>query len=480
MKEKILRGLVIFMNINNSFLSSNLHIFEQVSSMTDDGFIVVNRKGDVIHINDKYCEFLGTTKDKALGKSIFNIIPNSHMLEVMEKKYSEECVIQNYILGKEKEKSAIVSRSYVEDEFGNIIAGVAQVKFRVETLDVAKKLIKEYVELEFYKQEYLDKTNKDFYFDKLVGKSEAFSKIKKIAQKASRTNFSVLITGDTGTGKEVIAKAIHNNSDRKDKPLVTLNCAAIPEELFESELFGYEDGAFTGAKKGGKKGKFFIANNGTIFLDEIGDLPLSMQVKLLRVLQEKEIDPIGSLKPIPINVRVIAATRKDLSKLITTGEFREDLYYRLNVINIEMPNLIERQADILEFADYFLNKLNLEYNTLKTFSSAVKQCLQAYSWPGNIRELDNVIKSAYAINDSSIIELSDLPSKLVTKSSNILDENQNPSLEDLLSTFEKKVILENLKKAHWDCKQVANEFKIHPSVLYKKIKKYNISKKEVL
>lgn len=467
------------MDSNNIFLSSHLHIFEQVSSMTDDGFIVVNRKGEVIHINDKYCNFLGTTKAEALGKSIFNIIPNSHMLEVMEKRYCEECVIQNYILGKEKEKSAIVSRSYVEDDNGDVIAGVAQVKFRVETLDVAKKLIKEYVELEFYKQEYFNDIKENFCFDKLVGSSDSFSKIKKLAQKASKTNFSVLITGNTGTGKEVIAKAIHSNSERRDNPLVSLNCAAIPEELLESELFGYEDGAFTGAKKGGKKGKFFIANNGTIFLDEIGDMPISMQGKLLRVLQEKEIDPIGSIKPIPIDVRIIAATRKNLPELITNGKFREDLYYRLNVINIEMPDLAERQDDILEFAEYFLNKLNLEYNTVKTFSSSVKKCLRDYSWPGNIRELDNVIKSAYAINDSIEIELSDLPTKLVSKSSKNSFLQTHTSLEEQMNDYEKQLLLDYLKKAHWNCKYVAEELGIHQSVLYKKIKKYGISKIDI-
>ena len=349
-------------NNNNKYL--HMHIFEKVSSMSDDGFIVVNRKGEVIHINEKYCSFLGTTKEKALGKSIFNIIPNSMMLDVMEKKYCEECVIQTYIIGIEKEKSAIVSRSYVENEEGEVIAGVAQVKFRLQTLDVAKKLMKDYVELEYYKEQYLNSKKYICSFEKMVGKSKSFLEVKRIGIKASKTNFPVLITGKTGTGKEVFARAIHANSERAEKLMVSINCAAIPEDLLESELFGYEEGSFTGAKKGGKKGKFFIANGGTIFLDEIGDMPLSMQAKLLRVLQEKEIDPIGSTSSIPIDVRVIAATRKNLPEMIEKGEFREDLYYRLNVINIEMPPLCDRKEDILELAGFFLNKLNLEYKTV--------------------------------------------------------------------------------------------------------------------
>lgn len=460
-------------NNNNKYL--HMHIFEKVSSMSDDGFIVVNRKGEVIHINEKYCNFLGTTKEKALGKSIFNIIPNSMMLDVMEKKYCEECVIQTYIIGIEKEKSAIVSRSYVENEEGEVIAGVAQVKFRLQTLDVAKKLMKDYVELEYYKEQYLNSKKYICSFEKMVGKSKSFLEVKRIGIKASKTNFPVLITGKTGTGKEVFARAIHTNSERAEKLMVSINCAAIPEDLLESELFGYEEGSFTGAKKGGKKGKFFIANGGTIFLDEIGDMPLSMQAKLLRVLQEKEIDPIGSTSSIPIDVRVIAATRKNLPEMIEKGEFREDLYYRLNVINIEMPPLCDRKEDILELAGFFLNKLNLEYKTVTGFSKEVKKCLKEYSWPGNVRELDNVIKSAYAINDNFMIELKDLPSKMVENSQHI-SATEETGLENLMENYEKNLIISFLKKNHWNCSEAANKMGIHRSVLYKKIKKYNIEK----
>ena len=460
-------------NNNNKYL--HMHIFEKVSSMSDDGFIVVNRKGEVIHINEKYCSFLGTTKEKALGKSIFNIIPNSMMLDVMEKKYCEECVIQTYIVGIEKEKSAIVSRSYVENEEGEVIAGVAQVKFRLQTLDVAKKLMKDYVELEYYKEQYLNSKKYICSFEKMVGKSKSFLEVKRIGIKASKTNFPVLITGKTGTGKEVFARAIHANSERAEKLMVSINCAAIPEDLLESELFGYEEGSFTGAKKGGKKGKFFIANGGTIFLDEIGDMPLSMQAKLLRVLQEKEIDPIGSTSSIPIDVRVIAATRKNLPEMIEKGEFREDLYYRLNVINIEMPPLRVRKEDILELAGFFLNKLNLEYKTVTGFSKEVKKCLKEYSWPGNVRELDNVIKSAYAINDNFMIELKDLPSKMVENSQHI-SGTEETGLENLMENYEKNLIISFLKKNHWNCSEAANKMGIHRSVLYKKIKKYNIEK----
>lgn len=448
-------------------------IFEQLSSMTDDGFIVVDRDGNVIHINEKYCNFLGTTEEEALGKSILNIIPNSMMLDVMEKKYCEECVIQTYILGKEAEKGAIVSRSYVEDKYGNIIAGVAQVKFRIQTLDIAQKLMKNYVELKYYREEYVKNNKLNLSFKTMVGDSDSFMKVKKIGIKASKTNFPVFLSGSTGTGKEVLAKAIHLNSDRKNHPMVSINCGAVPENLLESELFGYEEGAFTGAKKGGKKGKFLIASGGTLFLDEIGDMPLGMQVKLLRVLQENEIDPVGSIHSIPINVRIIAATKKNIEKMIELGEFREDLYYRLNVIKIELPNLNERKSDILKLADYFLNKLNVEYKTIKGFSKEVKECLETFKWPGNIRELDNVIKSAYAISDDLMIKLIDLPPKLSFYNKEKQIENKSGNLVTLVNEYEKNIIL-NVLNSSKNCKEASEKLGIHRSALYKKIKKYEI------
>ncbi|MGO2118759.1 MAG: sigma-54 interaction domain-containing protein [Fusobacterium sp.] len=448
-------------------------IFEQLSSMTDDGFIVVDRDGNVIHINEKYCNFLGTTEEEALGKSILNIIPNSMMLDVMEKKYCEECVIQTYILGKEAEKGAIVSRSYVEDKDGNIIAGVAQVKFRIQTLDIAQKLMKNYVELKYYREEYVKNNKLNLSFKTMVGDSDSFMKVKKIGIKASKTNFPVFLSGSTGTGKEVLAKAIHLNSDRKNHPMVSINCGAVPENLLESELFGYEEGAFTGAKKGGKKGKFLIASGGTLFLDEIGDMPLGMQVKLLRVLQENEIDPVGSIHSIPINVRIIAATKKNIEKMIELGEFREDLYYRLNVIKIELPNLNERKSDILKLADYFLNKLNVEYKTIKGFSKEVKECLETFKWPGNIRELDNVIKSAYAISDYLMIKLIDLPPKLSFYNKEKQIENKSGNLVTLVNEYEKNIIL-NVLNSSKNCKEASEKLGIHRSALYKKIKKYEI------
>ncbi len=456
------------------------YIFDEILSLSDDGFVVVDKKGIITDINDQYCKYLKTTKEIAIGKCIKEIIPNTKMLDIVKNAYKEEGAILRLQEQRDDVEDAtfLVNRSCVFDENKKVIAGVAQVKFRLQTLDSAKKLIQEYAEFEFYKEEYMKKNTSGYCsFDNVIGESPKFRELKKSGMKAARTSFSVLLTGETGTGKEVFANAIHYSSDRREKPMISINCAAIPSELLESELFGYEDGAFTGAKKGGKKGKFELANNGTLFLDEIGDMPLCMQAKLLRVLQEKEVEKIGGYKPIPVDVRIIAATRKNLQEMMENGEFREDLYYRLNVINIEMIPLRERSDDVLELANHFLNKLNKDYKTGITLSKEVKECFKTYAWPGNVRELDNVIKSAYAACENFIIQLSDLPSKMVSRHK--LDtfeeiKGSGKKLTQMMEEYEKGILEEALKRNEGNCQKTADELGIHRSAMYKKIAKYGI------
>lgn len=458
------------------------YIFDEILTMTDDGFIVVDSEGIVTDINDQYCDFLGTSKEKAIGGSIKEIISNTKMIDIVKNAYREEGAIHKFVDGETRESDnsfLLVSRSCVFDEKHEVIAGVAQVKFRLQTLDSAQKLMKEYSELEFYREEYNKITTNQYSFDGMIGSSKNFLDIKKTGMRATKNLFPVLLTGETGTGKEVFARAIHNGSDRKNKPMVSINCGAIPSELLESELFGYEEGSFTGAKKGGKKGKFIQADGGTIFLDEIGDMPLEMQVKLLRVLQEKEVEKIGGTTPTSVDIRVIAATRRNLTEMIKDGKFREDLYYRLNVINIEMIPLRERKEDILIFTNYFLNKINIEYRTSVTLSNEVKKCFQDYSWPGNIRELDNVIKSAYASCDEFIIQLTDLPAKIVSSHKvNSFSGSDEKMLKNMVDSYECSIIKEVLKKCNWNCQLAASELGIHRSLLYKKMDKFGIKIKK--
>lgn len=452
------------------------NIVSQILKMTSDGFIITDTEGNVREINKQYADFFGKSRSEIIGKSILNIIPNSKMIDIVKHKFSEEDAVHKYIDGEAKGNSVIVSRSYVEDEDGNVVAGVAQVKFKVQTLAVAKKLMNEYEELEYYREEFQNQNR----VDNIIGSDPKFREIVKECLKVAKTDIPVLLTGETGTGKEVMAKALHTNSLRCDKPFVSINCAAIPFELLESELFGYMDGAFTGAKRGGKKGKFQLANGGTIFLDEIGDMPSSMQAKLLRVLQEKEIEPLGSEKSIPLDVRVVAATRQDLEAKMKDGSFREDLYYRLSVFNIHIPPLRERGGDSLELAKFFLDELNHKYKTYKTFSKAVKAYFLKYQWPGNVREVNNVVQSAYAISTENIIDINDIPARMLQQEKPAINLDKNKkSLGQMVDDYEKEVILELLKKHKGNCLEAAKEAGIHKSNFYRKLQKYGIKPAEV-
>ena len=452
------------------------NIVSQILKMTSDGFIITDTEGNVREINKQYADFFGKSRSEIIGKSILNIIPNSKMIDIVKHKFSEEDAVHKYIDGEAKGNSVIVSRSYVEDEDGNVVAGVAQVKFKVQTLAVAKKLMNEYEELEYYREEFQNQNR----VDNIIGSDTKFREIVKECLKVAKTDIPVLLTGETGTGKEVMAKALHTNSLRCDKPFVSINCAAIPFELLESELFGYMDGAFTGAKRGGKKGKFQLANGGTIFLDEIGDMPSSMQAKLLRVLQEKEIEPLGSEKSIPLDVRVVAATRQDLEAKMKDGSFREDLYYRLSVFNIHIPPLRERGGDSLELAEFFLDELNHKYKTYKTFSKAVKAYFLKYQWPGNVREVNNVVQSAYALSTENIIDINDIPARMLQQEKPAINLDKNKkSLGQMVDDYEKEVILELLKKHKGNCLEAAKEAGIHKSNFYRKLQKYGIKPAEV-
>ena len=390
-------------------------IFDEMLRLSDDGFIVVDNHAIVTDINELYSRFLGKPREEIIGKPITNVIPNSKMPDIMKNQYREDLALHKYVPGYVKDAKndfVLVSRTFVKDSRGNVIGGVAQVHFREQSIQSARRMLKEYNELEFLREQYEQFNESRPGFNDIIGKSDIIQEKKRLAIQASRTDFSVLITGESGTGKEVFARAIHYTGARNHRPFVSVNCAAIPSELLESELFGYEEGAFTGAKKGGRKGKFIQADGGTIFLDEIGDMPMVMQAKLLRVLQEREVDMVGGNTPVPVDIRVISATRKNLEQMIREGTFREDLYYRLNVININLPPLRERREDIPLLVGYYMDKLNQEYKRNVSISKEVMHALCVHSWDGNVRELDNVIKGAYAVCDGLEIVMSDLPVKM--------------------------------------------------------------------
>ena len=309
-------------------------------------------------------------------------------------------------------------------------------------------------------------------FTHIIGNSSPLRQVYEQVTQVARTNTTVLLRGESGTGKELIAHAIHYNSLRADKPFIKVNCAALPETLIESELFGYEKGAFTGAQ-GRKKGRFELADGGTLFLDEIGDLNPSTQVKLLRVLQEREFERLGGTETIKINVRLIAATNKDMEKAIAEGQLREDLYYRLNVFTIFMPPLRERKSDILLLADHFLEKYAREHNKqIKRISTPAIDMLTSYHWPGNVRELENIIERAVLVCESNVIHGHHLPPTLQTAEGS--GTVMSLSLTEAVEAYEKDIIQDALKTTRGNRSKAARLLKTSERVISYKVKKYAV------
>jgi len=315
-----------------------------------------------------------------------------------------------------------------------------------------------------------------FSFQNIVGKSKEMQKIFDIIQKVSSTKSSVLITGPSGTGKELIAKAIHYNSVRKDGPFVAVNCAAIPETLLESELFGHEKGAFTGAVSS-RKGRFELADGGTLFLDEVGEMSLGLQVKLLRVLQEMEFERVGGSKTIKVDVRIIAASNRELKEEVKEGRFREDLYYRLNVIHIKVPALKERLDDLPLLVEHFLNKFMGENTPQKRLSQEVWKVFYTYPWPGNIRELENVLERAVVLSNGEEITLADIPDEIKGLNTPLELKSLIPPpmpLPQLLDRIEEELVKWALDKCNNVQAHAANLLGITKSLMQHKVKKYNI------
>ncbi|MFP5115793.1 sigma-54 interaction domain-containing protein [Bacillaceae bacterium C204] len=459
---------------------------EQIINLLAERIVVVDHDGIILYINEAYCEFLGTTVKDAVHRPVQDVIENTRM-HIVANTGQKELAALHPINGSE-----MIANRFPIIEDGKIVGAVGTVMFRSpEEWRMYRTKIQGLVEeLKYYKTKLEKELKSKYRFSDLIGKCSTFLATKKFAERISGSNSSVLLMGDSGTGKELFAHAIHNSSMRSSLPLVAINCAAIPEHLLESELFGYDDGAFTGAKKGGKKGQFEIANNGTLFLDEIGDMPLSMQSKLLRVLQEKEVQRIGGQKSISIDVRIIAATHRDLEKLVEEGKFRQDLYYRLNVIKIEIPPLRERKEDIPLISQSLLKKLERKfYRKGIELSAEVEERLMKHEWPGNIRELENVLERSINVLDGKTIEVAHLPLYLRDMESETsfvntpLSPNKMPapkaqlpidSLKETLARAEKEAILHALDITNGNKQEAAKVLGIGKTSFYEKCKLYAI------
>lgn len=373
-----------------------------------DGFYITDGQANTLLVNRSYEVITGLDRQDLIGRNMRELeetgmISQSATLLVLDSKTSQT-IEQTFRTG----KKALVSATPIPGPDGEITMVVTNVRDITTLLDLQRQiernreLANKYLtEIEEMRLQLLDTPE-------IIAQDERMLDSLRLAQRVSRVDATVLILGETGVGKEEVAKFIHKNSGRKAQAFIRVNCGAIPENLMESELFGYEKGAFTGADKEGKMGLFEVANGGTLFLDEVGELPYDMQVRLLRVLQEHEIMRIGGLKPIKVDVRIIAATNRNLEEMVRERRFRDDLYYRLHVVPIHILPLRERREDILPLLQHFLSELNRKYGWKKSFSREALNALLAYSWPGNVRELKNIVERMSVMSELDIIALHDL------------------------------------------------------------------------
>ncbi|UCF86325.1 MAG: sigma 54-interacting transcriptional regulator [Desulfobacteraceae bacterium] len=435
-----------------------------------NGVIVTDAGGYVTHFNKPYGEFLGVDPEAQIGKHCTEVVENTRM-HIVAKTGEPEINQAHRIKG----QSMVVQRIPIKKD-GKVIAVFGQVMFK-KIQDVgrlARKLSLLESKVEHYEQELMALRSTRYTLNSIVGETGVIKSLKKEALKAAATNFPVMISGESGTGKELFAQGIHHASPRRLKPFIRINCAAIPKDLLESELFGYEKGAFTGARSEGKPGKFELAQHGTVFLDEIGDLPLQMQPKLLRVIEGKEFERVGGTRIIRSGFRLITATNQNLEEMLADRRFRKDLFYRLNVIPLHVPPLRERRDDIPLISKHILQQLAEEagVSEIRTDKDA-DEVLRSYDWPGNIRELSNVLERIVFSLEESTIHLRDLPYYLYRSGKKTPEYNES-SLRQVQTIAEKEAIQYALESNNYNKAAAAKMLGIHRTLLYKKMKKHDI------
>ncbi|QOV13066.1 sigma-54-dependent Fis family transcriptional regulator [Viridibacillus arvi] len=458
-----------------------------VIELAYDGIILVDQKAEITMVNNGFCELYNVQSNELLGKSISNMYPDLGLDEALQTGVRITNVAK--LIGKTQCLITILPIKNNEE----IIGAICKITYRglKHLQEAIKKVNNLEQQVTYYQKELNELKGTKYSFANIIGESSNIKRIKNEALAASNSLSTVLLLGESGTGKELFAHGIHASSSQTGM-FIQVNCAAIPPELMESEFFGYAEGSFTGAKKGGKKGKFEMAQNGTLFLDEIGDMPLSLQSKLLRVLQEKEFEPIGSNRIIKLQTKIIAATNQNLETLIKEGKFREDLYYRLNIMRINIPPLRERIEDIPDIAESIISKLKLSGFHLKGITHSALTKLLNYNWPGNVRELHNILERAANLTSDGYIDAQHLPesfnanSNIVTSTENIRIDQTNTLLaysEELnnkpywnaIDHKEKELILAALKETNGNKAKASRILGISRTWLYEKIKKYNIS-----
>lgn len=433
---------------------------------TSECLVLVDKRGYIVNINTAYINFLGIEPKEAIGKPVQDVIDNTRLHIVVKTGVPELDQIQ-IIKGNESVTTRL-PLVHANEIVGAL--GIVSFKNRNEINILHAKINNAIQERNAYKERLVKALGYHDPLDNIIGESQDILELKNTIMRISGSDSTVLITGETGTGKEVFANAIQETSMRKGKKFLKINCAAIPENILESELFGYEDGAFTGAKKGGKIGTFEMADGGTIFLDEIGDMGVAMQAKILRVLQEQVVERVGGYSPKKIDIRVIAATNHDLIDKIKKGSFRKDLYFRLNVVSLKIPPLRDRPDDIIPLCEHFIKLFNRKFGIyIETIDDAAIECLKNYRWPGNVRELENVIENAYNFVDSKHIGVKQL-SETIAKQK----VRRKAGLSKMMEEYEKDIIKSALEECLGNKSKAAKMLEINRTNLYHKLEKYNL------
>ncbi|WBL46009.1 sigma 54-interacting transcriptional regulator [Clostridium estertheticum] len=462
------------LNCNNECGIGELNCIEldAVIEASFDGIYITDGKANTLKINKSYENITGLQRKDMINRNMFELekegyISKSATLMVLKNRKSNT-IEQVFNTG----KKVLVSSSPIFNDKGNISMVVTNVRDITELYELQDELVKNMKLTEKYHSEIEAMRIQYLNLADIIAKDTAMIDLLEVAKRVASVDTTVLILGETGVGKEEIAKFVYKNSLRKSKNFIKINCGAIPSNLIESELFGYVKGAFTGANKEGKMGLFEVADGGTVFLDEIGELPLDIQVKLLNVLQEGEVERVGAVKPIKIDVRVLAATNRDLEEMTKDKTFRADLYYRLNVVPLVVPPLRERRGDIIPLVQYFLSKLNKKYKFKKTFTIEALNTLYNYSWPGNVRELKNIVERVIVMSSSDKIFKNDLSIKNFPDS---IETNINGddicNLKEAVEKVEAKLINNAFNNAG-NVRDAAKMLGINSSTFFRKRKRY--------
>ncbi|MEH7246883.1 sigma 54-interacting transcriptional regulator [Neobacillus niacini] len=453
-------------------LSSYSFIYSQLTSVLEiayDAIILVNKKAEITMVNRGFTDLFGLQSKDVINKSTKDLFPELDIENAINSGISIHNTPQ-IIAGHQSLISILPIK-----ESGKTISAICKVTYRGlphlhEALSRVKKLEQK---LSDYQKEIHEMKGTKYTLFDIAGESEAIRKVKHEATLASKSMSTVLLIGESGTGKELFAQGIHASSSQSG-PFIQVNCAAIPPELLESEFFGYADGAFTGAKKGGMKGKFELAQNGTIFLDEIGDMSLPLQTKILRVLQEKEFQPIGSSKTIHLNTKIIAATNQNIEQLVADGKFREDLYYRLNIMRLNIPPLRDRLEDLPDIIQAVIHRLKRSGFYIKGVTHTALTKLMKHSWPGNVRELQNILERAANLKSGDYIDGDDIPTFMNGHEEIAVAKQSESTYKARLDSTEKDLILAALKEAKGNKTKASQLLGISRPWLYAKIKKYQL------